>query len=279
MNVDDLLTAANLGPLLQGTLFGSEQKIHHFANIDSTNSAAMQAAAAGADEGSVFIAEEQLAGRGRGGHAWHSAPSTGIYLSAVLRPKLSPADVLWLSLVAGLSAHDAIRSVVGIAPDLRWPNDIMLGDKKLGGILTELNADLRSVNFAVVGIGINVNQPDFPTEIKQLATSLRIETDREWPRVEIAAALLESLDREYRALQENFATGATESIVRRFEQCSSYARGAHVQVHQSESQAGKEVVGYTGRTLGLDARGFLKIQTDAGVRTLISGGVRKVQGH
>jgi BirA family biotin operon repressor/biotin-[acetyl-CoA-carboxylase] ligase len=275
-HLDDLLTPANLQPMLQGTIFASGQNFHHFSTIDSTNSAAIQAAASGAEEGSVFVAEQQLAGRGRGGHAWHSAPSTGIYLSVILRPQLSPADVLWLSLVTGLAAHDAIQSVVGISPDLRWPNDIMLGDKKLGGILTELNAEMRRVNFAVVGIGINVNQPDFPAEIKSLATSLRIETDRDWPRVEIAAALLKSLDREYRALQENFSAGAIESIISRFEQRSSYARGAHVQVHESESQAGAENVGYTGRTLGLDARGFLKIQTEDGMRTLISGGIRKV---
>jgi BirA family biotin operon repressor/biotin-[acetyl-CoA-carboxylase] ligase len=272
--MDDLLTAANLSATskLRGTIFESEQRIHHFAVIDSTNSAAMQAAGSGAEEGSVFIAEEQLAGRGRGGHSWHSEPSTGIYLSVILRPTLTPNDVLWLSLIAGLAAHHAIESVVSIAPDLRWPNDIMLGDKKLGGILTEVNADMRSVKYAVIGIGLNVNQSRFPAEIIDLATSLQIETGREWPRIEIAAALLESLDREYRALQEGMASGASGSVIRRFEQCSSYARGANVLVHE---QGGPDV-GYTGRTLGLDSRGFLKIQTDSGVRTLISGGIRKI---
>jgi BirA family biotin operon repressor/biotin-[acetyl-CoA-carboxylase] ligase len=273
--MDDLLTAANLvfTSKLSGTIFESEERIHHFAVIDSTNSAAMQAAASGAEEGSVFIAEEQVSGRGRGGHSWHSEPSTGVYLSVVLRPKLSPNDVLWLSLVAGLAAYQALQSAVGIAPDLRWPNDIMIGDKKLGGILTELNADTRTVKYAVVGIGLNINQSQFPAEISPVATSLRIETDREWPRVEIAAALLESLDREYRTLQTEIASGAAESIIYRFEQCSSYARDAKVFVHE---QADPDV-GYTGRTLGLDSRGFLRIQTDTGVKTLISGGVRKIR--
>jgi BirA family biotin operon repressor/biotin-[acetyl-CoA-carboxylase] ligase len=273
--MDDQLTAANLSATsrLRGTIFESEERIHHFAVIDSTNSAAMQAAASGAEEGSVFIAEQQLSGRGRGGHSWHSEPSTGIYLSVILRPRLSPADVLWLSLVTGLAAYQAIESAVGIAPDLRWPNDIMIGDKKLGGILTELNADTRSVKYAVVGIGINVNQPRFPAEISAVATSLRIETEREWPRVEIAAALLESLDREYRILQAEIASGAAESIIRRFEQCSSYAKDANVFVHEQADPN----VGYTGRTLGLDSRGFLRIETDSGVKTLINGGVRKIR--
>jgi BirA family biotin operon repressor/biotin-[acetyl-CoA-carboxylase] ligase len=267
----ELLTAANLAPSLENTIFFDAEYIHHFNVIDSTNSAAMQAAAAGAEEGSLLIAEQQVAGRGRGGHAWHSEPSAGIYLSAVLRPKLSPNDVLWLSLIAGLSAFDALQSVAGITPDLRWPNDIMLGEKKIGGILTEVNADMRSVKYAVIGIGLNVNQSHFPADISEFATSLRIETGNEWSRIRVTAALLKSLDREYRALHENIGS-ATESIIRRFEKCSSYARGADVTVHE---QGGPEL-GYTGRTLGLDSRGFLKIQTDSGIKTLISGGVRKI---
>jgi BirA family biotin operon repressor/biotin-[acetyl-CoA-carboxylase] ligase len=178
--------------------------------------------------------------------------------------------VLWLSLIAGLAAHEAIESVVSVAPDLRWPNDIMFGEKKIGGILTELNADVHRVNYAVVGIGINVNQPEFPADIRDLATSLRIETDREWPRVEIAAALLKSLDREYRAL--NVAEGrpitAFASVTKRFEKLSSYARGARVRVDEDG--------GYSGRTLGLDGRGFLRVETTKGVKTVLSGSVRKL---
>ncbi|MCU1283732.1 MAG: Biotin--acetyl-CoA-carboxylase ligase [Acidobacteriales bacterium] len=263
---DDLLTPENLKPLLGGAMF---REIHHFTAIDSTNSAAMQAAAAGAEEGSVFIAEQQHSGRGRGGHSWHSAPGTGIYVSVVLRPKLSPGDVLWLSLIAGLSAHEAIESVVSVAPDLRWPNDIMFGQQKLGGILTELNADVHRVNYAVVGIGINVNQAEFPADIRELATSLRIETDREWPRVEITAALLKSVDREYRALNvAGHPAAAISSITERFEKASSYARGAQVRVDEDG--------GYSGRTVGLDARGFLRVESAAGLKTVLSGGVRKL---
>jgi BirA family biotin operon repressor/biotin-[acetyl-CoA-carboxylase] ligase len=175
-----------------------------------------------------------------------------------------------LSLIAGLAAHHAIESVVSITPDLRWPNDIMLGSKKIGGILTELNADAKQVNHAVVGIGINVNQAKFPEELRPLATSLRIETDRDWPRVDIAAALLKSLDTEYRALNsaEGRPISAIASITKRFEKLSSYARGARVRVDEDG--------GYSGRTIGLDGRGFLRVQSSKGIHTVLSGSVRKL---
>ena len=159
--------------------------IHHFESVDSTNKQAMQAASSGIAEGAIFTADEQTAGRGRGDHSWHSPAGQGLYVSIVLRPQLAPNDVLWLSLIAGLAVHAAIKEVTTIAVDLRWPNDIMLADKKLGGILTELGTESGRIIHAVVGIGLNINQPQFPAELAAFATSLRIETDRDWPRDEI----------------------------------------------------------------------------------------------
>ncbi len=103
----------------------------------------------------------------------------------LLRPKISASDTLWFSLIAGLTAQDAISRAIGVECDLRWPNDILLGTKKLGGILTELSAEGDAVRHLVIGIGLNVNQSAFPPEIAEEATSLRIETDREWSRLEI----------------------------------------------------------------------------------------------
>lgn len=268
------LTAAQLGPLLDGTIFA--RRIHDFDYIHSTNTAAMQAAAAGEDEGAVFIAEMQVQGRGRGGHTWHSEAGSGIYLSVILRPKIAPPDALWLSLIMGLAAHQAVSDVAGITPDLRWPNDLMFGEKKFGGILTELNAGASEVRFAVAGIGINVNHEAFPPELAPIATSLRIECarrsqapqDAAIPRIALTVALLQSLDREYRAIA-NGPSGATRrDILRRFEACSSYVRGASVRVEEDG--------GYRGVTDGLDERGFLRVRTTEGVRTVISGGVRKI---
>jgi BirA family transcriptional regulator, biotin operon repressor / biotin---[acetyl-CoA-carboxylase] ligase len=264
----DSLTPDALAPALRNTIFGRPEIIHYFRSVGSTNEMAAQAAAAGAEEGSLFIADEQTSGRGRGGHDWHSAADGGLYLSVVLRPNLNPTDVLWLSLITGLSAHYAVESVLGTPPDLRWPNDIMLGNRKLGGILTEMQADSTHVRHVVVGVGINVNQPSFPEDLAPIATSLRIETGHDWSRLNIAAALLKSLDREYRALRTGVLANVSPSIVKRFERCSSYAHGANVMVDEGG--------GFTGETVGLDTRGFLRVKTDDGVKTVLSGGVRKV---
>lgn len=261
--VPDLLLPEILQPLVQGTLVSG--RIHHFFRTSSTNEIAMQSAANGAEEGTTFLAEEQTAGRGRSDHSWESSRSEGIYCSVVLRPPMSPADVLVISLVAGLAVADAVQSVSGLEPDLRWPNDVMLGQRKFCGILTELNAELTRVRYAVVGIGINVNQSRFEGELRDIATSLKIETGREWSRVELTAALLKSLDREYRKL---LAPGGREAIFARFQQASTYAQGKRVRVDEDG--------GYEGVTAGLDSRGFLQVKTSDGMRTVLSGGVRAI---
>lgn len=270
--VPDLLLAEILGPLLRDTLFGTH--IHHYFKITSTNLVALEAAAAGAPQGSVFVAEEQVAGRGRGAHAWHSARSQGIYCSVVLRPALSPADVLILTLAAGLAACSAVEQLLGRQEagtprlDLRWPNDLLLNGKKFAGLLAELAAEATRVRYLVLGVGINVNQPSFPADLRPLATSLRLETGRCWSRVELAAALLKSLHREYHALLKP-GPGGRESVLRRFQERSSYARGRRVHVEEDG--------GYQGVTAGLDGRGFLQVETAKGLRTVLSGGVRALE--
>jgi BirA family biotin operon repressor/biotin-[acetyl-CoA-carboxylase] ligase len=227
----------------------------------------MQAAAEGEPEGSVFFSEEQTAGRGRGGNAWHSEKSSGIYCSVVLRPHLAPADAITLPLAAGLAVQAAVQQVTGLAPDLRWPNDVLLKEKKVCGILAEMNAEATHVRYAVVGIGLNVNHADLPGALRGNATSLRLESGRAWSRVELAAALLKSLDREYRALNST-DPDARDALLRRFEERSSYARGKPVRVEENG--------GFEGVTEGLDGRGFLRVRTPEGLRTVLSGGVRAI---
>jgi BirA family transcriptional regulator, biotin operon repressor / biotin---[acetyl-CoA-carboxylase] ligase len=265
-SVPDLLLPEMIGPLVKGTIFAKQ--IHHYYKIGSTNSEAMNAAAEGTPEGSVFVAEEQLAGRGRGAHTWHSARSTGIYCSVVLRPALPPSDALLLSLGAGLAAGAAVSEVTQVAVDLKWPNDLLCGGKKFCGILAEMNAEATRVRYMVVGVGINVNQAKFPAELRSIATSLRLETGTEWSRVEMCAALLKSLDREYRALLTE-GPMARGSILKRFEENSSTVRGCTVRVEENG--------GIQGVTEGLDARGFLQVRTDEGLRTVLSGTVRVIE--
>jgi len=264
-SVPDLPLPEILRPLLPGTIF--EKQLHHFYKIGSTNTAAMAAAAEGAPEGSVFLAEEQTAGRGRGAHSWHSARSTGIYCSVILRPQLPPSDVLVLSLAVGLAVQAAIEQVDSrVQADLKWPNDLLLDGKKVCGILAEMNSEATRVRYIVVGIGLNVNQASFPEEIAHEATSLRMASGTEWSRVELVAALLKSLDHEYRALLA--VPESRAAILRRFSERSSWVRGKAVRIDDNGSS-------YEGTTEGLDERGFLRLRTENGVRTMLSGTVRE----
>jgi BirA family transcriptional regulator, biotin operon repressor / biotin---[acetyl-CoA-carboxylase] ligase len=262
-SMPDLLLPEMLAPQLQGTIFGKH--IHHYYKIGSTNTAAMEAASAGAPEGSIFLAEEQTAGRGRGANQWHSERSSGIYCSVLLRPALPPSDVLVITLAAGLAVQSAAQEIDSrVVPDLKWPNDVLIEGKKFCGILTEMNAEITRVRYVVTGIGLNVNQSSFPEDLQTIATSLRLATGTEWSRVELCTALLKSLDREYRGLLEN--PDAATSILRRFQERSSSVRGRQVEVEENPDLKGV--------TEGLDERGFLQVRTAHGVRTVLSGTVR-----
>jgi BirA family transcriptional regulator, biotin operon repressor / biotin---[acetyl-CoA-carboxylase] ligase len=268
-SVPDLLLPEILRPLVRGTLFATH--LHHFYKIGSTNTAAMAAAAEGAPEGSVFLAEEQTAGRGRGAHSWHSARSAGIYCSVILRPQLPPSEILILSLAIGIAVRAAIEQVDSrVHVDLKWPNDLLIGNQKFCGILAEMNAEPTRVRHIVVGIGINVNHSSFPKEITDQATSLRLATGSEWSRVELAAALLKSLDREYRDLIEK--PGARPEILRRFAEHSTWVRGKQVRIE--DNVFADQSTAFEGKTTGLDDRGFLQVRTAQGLRTVLSGTVR-----
>jgi BirA family biotin operon repressor/biotin-[acetyl-CoA-carboxylase] ligase len=261
--VPDLLLPELLEPLVRGTIFA--EHIRHYYRAGSTNTLALEASDAGAPEGSVFLAEQQTAGRGRGNHSWHSAQSTGIYCSVILRPALPPSDVLVLSLAAGLAVQAAVREIdPHVLPDLKWPNDLLINGRKFCGILTEMSGEPTRVRHVVVGIGINVNQAQFPADLERTATSLRLSIGAEWSRVELCAALLKSLDREYRGLLSG--PEARAEILRRFEDGSSSACGRQVSIEENG--------GFEGVTAGLDPRGFLQVRTSGGLRVVLSGTVK-----
>jgi BirA family biotin operon repressor/biotin-[acetyl-CoA-carboxylase] ligase len=263
IKMPDLLLPAVLARMVQGTIFA--QNICHYFKVSSTNTAALEAAGAGAPEGSVFVAEQQTAGRGRGVHEWESQKSVGIYCSVILRPTLPPSEMLPLSLATGLAVDAAVRELDPDShPDLKWPNDLLIHGKKFGGILTEMNAEPTRVRYAVVGIGINVNQANFLSDLEPIATSLRLASGREWSRVELCAAVLRALGEEYRKLVKE--PNARADILERFQYHSSTVKGRRVHVEENG--------GYDGVTEGLDERGFLRVRTEAGVRTVLSATVR-----
>jgi BirA family biotin operon repressor/biotin-[acetyl-CoA-carboxylase] ligase len=259
--VADVLAPKLLHKRLPQGPFG--KRIHHFFKTDSTNSIAMLLGERGEPHGTVVIAEEQTAGRGRAGHAWHSEKTNGIYMTVLLRPPISPQQAPLITLVAGLAVRDAVLEQTGLVPDLRWPNDLLFGRKKFCGILTEMNAEQDQIHFVAVGIGINVNHERIPGELSGIATSLRIETHRIHSRVEIVARLLRHLDSYY----NRFLSDGPEAIVARFCEVSSYARGKRVRIATATET-------YTGTTDGLEPGGLLRVRRDDGrILPVIAGTV------
>ena len=252
---------------LAGTRFAG--LVRHFESVGSTSTLALEAAQAG-ETGGVWVADEQTAGRGRGGHLWLSAAGDGLYVSALVTPKLLLSEALLVPLATGLAAKAAIEEVTGLAIDIRWPNDLMLAEKKTGGILVESASDTvpgeePRLRYAVIGVGINVNHETFPQELAALATSLRIGGERLYSREVLLSSLLRRLEEELSGLDclESGAPGLLE----RFASASSWVRGKRVVVGEDGS--------YTGVTYGLDRRGFLQVQGDDGrLHTVLSGGVR-----
>ena len=255
---------AALESALGGTIFA--HKLHFSSITDSTNTDALVAARVGAPHGSVYFTDEQRAGRGRGGHAWHSAAGEGLYVSVLLRPDIPTARLPLLPLVAGLAAVDAIESASGLDVDLRWPNDLLIGPRKTGGILVEAHSEDSTVSFAVVGIGINVHQREFDPGLSTPGTSLDLEAGCRIPRQPLLVSLLKSLERETTALAD---AAAEEAIAARVALASSWVSGRSVEVHGPQACIGV--------TAGLDRHGFLLVRTDSGLMTVQTGGIRTAE--
>lgn len=223
------------------------RRVEWHESLDSTMTAAARLAREGCAHGTVIAAEEQTAGIGRHGHSWHSERGTGLYVSMVLRLPQAP-PVMMLAL--GLAAREAIARTTGLQPDLRWPNDVLIGGKKCAGVLAQVEG-----GAVIAGIGINVSQAEFPPEFE--ATSLLLEgaaADRE----EVLIALIEAVD--------SYTSQQPDEIRRKFEAASTYARGRRVRVEQSALE---------GVTQGLDSSGFLIVRQDNGQEaTILAGGVR-----
>jgi BirA family biotin operon repressor/biotin-[acetyl-CoA-carboxylase] ligase len=247
---------------LAGTLFAG--KLHFIPVTGSTNADAVAAAREGAPHGSVFLADEQLAGRGRGDHGWVSVAGEGLYVSVLLRPQSPVSHLPLLPLAAGLAAAEAIRAVSGLIVDLRWPNDLLVGPRKTGGILVESKTESEGLpHVVVVGIGINVHQRAFPPGLATPATSLDLESGKRHSRQTLLAELLKSLEREACALAD---PAAAKEISVRVEKASTWICGRKVEVHGPQS--------CTGVTAGLDEHGFLRVATASGLVTVQTGGLR-----
>ena len=198
------LTPAAVQALLRTQTLG--RVLHILPQVASTNSTAFTLAEAGAPDGTVVVAEEQTAGRGRLGRSWYSPPGRNLYCSVLLRSFPSPERIAtwlsWVPLVSGMAALRTVQAVAELQPALKWPNDVFVGDRKVGGVLCESSGLGTPRAALVVGVGLNVNTraEDFPEDLRGMATSLAVETGRRFDRVELLAGLLHELEVRYRTI-------------------------------------------------------------------------------
>lgn len=198
--------------------------IYYVESIDSTQKLAHSLVQDGCPEGTIVVAEEQLNGRGRLARTWFSPKYSGIWMSVILRPTLPPKMSPQFTLIAAIAVVQAIAENTTLHPEIKWPNDILINGKKVSGILTELQADSDKVHAIIIGIGINVNQKQFPDELKQIATSLFIESGKETKRSHLIQAILEKIETYYqiymekgfaplKLLWENYAVSIGKDII------------------------------------------------------------------
>ena len=234
------------------------RRVEWFSSIDSTMTVAARLAREGCASGTVVGANQQTAGMGRAGHSWHSEPDAGLYISIVLRLALGAESLPLVMLALGLATQHAIADVTSLAPDLRWPNDVLLGEKKCAGILAQIEGDA-----VIAGIGINVSNSRFPPEIASLATSIVLEGGSA-SRENLLAALVKAVDESCGVLTQDGPAAICDAFTR----ASTYAQGRRVHVEQDNAIL-------EGVTCGLDPSGFLLLRQDNGTVTkILTGGVR-----
>ncbi|HET9551793.1 MAG TPA: biotin--[acetyl-CoA-carboxylase] ligase [Anaeromyxobacteraceae bacterium] len=261
VEVPDRLRALELRPLLNTHDVG--QVLHCFEELGSTNDQAKELAEQGAEHGEVVVAERQTAGRGRRGRAWLSTARRNVTFSVVLRPEeLPPARAAELTLVAAVAVCDALRQA-GVDAGIKWPNDVLVGGRKIAGILTEMEAEADRVHWVVLGVGVNVNArlEDFPPELRGEATSVLLERGQPAPRSLFLAACLTGIEDWY----DRHAEGGFAPIRAAWRE-RSVTLGREVSVRTD----GGEVLG---RAEDIDEAGALLVRTPRGLERILSGDV------
>jgi len=237
------------------------KNIHFFKEVDSTNDVARELADEDAEEGTLVIAESQRSGKGRRGKRWIS-PSGGVWMTIILRPDIEPPKAPQLTLVTGVAVAETLNQECGLDVGIKWPNDILIGDKKVCGILTEVKADMGKVDYVLVGIGIdlNVDLNIFPPELRGGATSLKAELDREIMGAELVATFLKNFEIYY----GEFKQGKFRKILNRWRKLSKTI-GNYVEVHKKGGPI-------YGEAVGINKDGKLILELDDGsLRKIISG--------
>lgn len=237
------------------------QEIHHYSEVDSTNEVAKELAEKGSPEGTIIIAESQRSGKGRRGKKWLS-PSGGVWMTIILRPDIPLSQAPLLTLVTGVAVAKTLANDCNLDVGIKWPNDILIGEKKVCGILTEASASAKGLEYVVVGIGIdlNVDVEAFPPKLREGATSLRRELDKEIQGVELVQDFLVNFENLY----NDFTKGQFTEILNQWRKLSKTI-GSYVEVHQK----GRTV---RGEAVGISKDGILILEMDDGsLQKVISG--------
>lgn len=259
MKTPDKLYPWEIEPYLTTQRIG--KRVVYREVLESTNTLAFKLAKEGEKEGTCVVAEKQTEGRGRLQRSWFSPEGKNIYVSIILRPEVSFFEIYTLPFLSCLSVSDVIESVCKLKPILKWPNDVLIGEKKISGTLVEISSKREEVDFAVVGVGLNVNmeKEDLPAEIRDIATSLCIETGRKYPRTYICASLLNSFERYYMMLVNEGARA-----IRLLWEEKAEIKGKAITVSE-----GDRVL--SGVCQGLDEKGALLLSTQGGTQRVYTG--------
>ena len=235
-------------------------RLHWFTSVGSTNDMAAALADGGAEEGTTVVAEAQTSGRGRHGRAWHSPPGAGLYTSVILRPAgVQPL----LTLASGVAIAEAVRALTGLPAEIKWPNDVMIGKRKLAGILTEAVAQSGRTQYVILGFGVNLEKAAYPPDLAPRVTSIEAETIQGVDRAAVLAEILARLHEGYGHLQ----AGRFDVILNAWRRLAPSLPNARV---EWDSPGG--VV--RGRAHDIDAEGALLVRVDARIERLVAGEVR-----
>lgn len=274
-DIPDILYGPDIESRMNDTCFCKRVKC--FEQIDSSNTLAKQLAELGEPEGTLVVAEEQTAGKGRRGRSWSSEKGTGIWMSLILRPQMKPSQATGITLVAALAVTAGIRTVCNVCPQIKWPNDIVLNGKKVCGILTEMSSEVDYIHYAVTGIGINANTEQFDTELASKATSIYMESGEKVDRQALIAATMDAFTGYY----ESYGKNGDLSLLQEEYNKALVNRGKEVQIFHGVQEEADLAEIEKGIARGIDRTGALLVETDKGIRTVVSGevSVRGVYGY
>lgn len=265
----DVMTEAEIGSQMHSRWMG--KRLIYLPETDSTNIQARRYAEEGCPDGTLVVADCQRAGKGRRGRSWSSPPGSSIYMSFLLRPDIPPYCASMITLIAGMAVAQAVKTESGLEAQIKWPNDVVVNGRKICGILTEMSTELERIHYIVTGIGINVNQKEFPQEIQATATSLRLETGERISRSALIARSMEQFEQYY----EQFLKTRDLSLLKADYEHMLANLGREVLVLDPAGE-------YRGICRGIDKGGRLLVELpDGGRRAVMSGevSVRGIYGY